>query len=559
MDTATSSAMDRAIEELRAGLASWIALPASERAAMLHAARRRVVPESEGLIAETCAAKGISRDSHYAGEVTGELMMLATVLQASETVFGRIAAGRDPLPASALHVRPNGQTEARVWPTDPADRLLVAPWRLRVDVRMQPGHTPHDTLAGAAAPYRGGTFPDPGVALVLGGGNFVFWPVLDLLSVMLAQGSVALLKLNPANYYIAPYLERIFSDFVARDWLRVVRGGPDMTRELAHHPGIDRIHMTGAKSTYEALVWGEDGGAEQRRAQGTPLLDKPFTAELGGVNPCIVVPGPWSAADIRRQAGRICYHKLYNNGHKCDAIQILIVPEEWKLTEALLGEIRRLMRELPPRPRFYPGAQQRLDDALADCQQVEALQPPDRRYIATGLDPHSDARLFSDEVFADLLGVVQLPDRSVPDYLSAAVAFANERLAGDLSAMLLVDPRTMREHRAAVEGAIDDLRYGTVGVNEGPGYGVVCGYGPWGGHPGNTPDDVKSGIGFVGNALLLDAPEKTVARAAFRPLVKPLTDATHRPLETFCAGALRLRGNDDVRGLPSVLLGVFRG
>ena len=147
----------------------------------------------------------------------------------------------------------------------------------------------------------------------------------------------------------------------------------------------------------------------------------------------------------------------------------------------------------------------------------------------------------------------------MPDYLGAAVTFANERLAGNLCAMLLLDPRTTRKHRAAVEGAIDDLRYGTVGVNEGPNWGVVSGYGPWGGHPGNTPEDVKSGIGFIGNALLLDAPEKTVVRAAFRPLLKPATDATHRHLETISAGFLRLRGNDDVRGLPSVMLGVLRG
>jgi acyl-CoA reductase-like NAD-dependent aldehyde dehydrogenase len=561
VSTATPTTLNQAIDDLRAGLPSWIALPASQRAALLRAARHRVVPESEGITAATCTAKRISRGSRYAGEVTADLANVATGLKASETVLDRIAGGRDLLPGSALRARPDGQVEARVMPASAADRALSGLLGgLRVDVRMQPGQTVADTLAGAAAPYRGGTFPHPGVALVLGGGNFANMPVLDVLHVLLAEGCVALLKLNPVNDYLGPFLERIFAEFVEHGWLRVVHGGADVARDLAYDPRIDRIHMTGGKSTYDALVWGEDALAEQRRAQGTPLLDKPFSAELGGVGPCIVVPGPWSAADIRRQAGRICWQKLYNAGHVCSATQILIVPEGWQHTDALLDEIRRLMAELPPRPPYYPRTQERLDRALADCPQVEALQPPDRRLIATGLDPDSDARLFTEEVFADLLGVVRLSAPSVPDYLDRAVAFANDRLAGDLAAMLLAHPRTMREHGGAVEQAIDDLRYGTVSLNESPVMAVAAnGYGTWGAYPGNTPDDIGSGTGFVGNALLFEAPQKTVVRAAFHPPLKPLTDATHLQTKAFNGGTLRLVANDDLRAFPSVLLAALRG
>lgn len=560
MGTTTATALDQAINDLRAGLPSWVGLPAAERAALLRAARRRVVAESEELAAATCAAKGISRDGPYAGEAVAEVSLIATVLRASETVFGNIARGKDLLPASAIRERPDGQAEARVVPANPMEQVQSALWGLRVDVRMLPGHTAHETLLETRAPYQGKAPRNPGVALVLGGGNYVFMPVVDMLQVMLSGGSVVLLKLNPANDYIAPYLERMFAEFVERDWLRLVRGGPDVVRALAHDPRIDRIHMTGGKPTYDALVWGDDGLAEQRRAQDSPLLDKPFTAELGGVSPCIVAPGPWSKADIRRQAGRICWQKLANAGHVCSATQILVVPDEWRHTDALLEEIRRLMADLPPRQPYYPRTQQRLDRALADCPQVEALHPPDRRLIATGLDPGSDARLFSEEAFADLLGVVRLPGRSVPKYLAAAVAFANDRLAGNLAAMLLAHPQTLREHTAAVEGAIDDLAYGIVGLNESPNMSLAANAcGTWGAFPGNTPADIGSGIGVAVNALMFAAPQKTVVRGSFRPLVKPLTDATHRQVESVSAALLRITGDDDLRALPSLLLGMLRG
>ena len=67
------------------------------------------------------------------------------------------------------------------------------------------------------------------------------------------------------------------------------------------------MHLTGSAATYDALVWGTGPDAERRRASGQRLLDKPFTAELGGVNPLIVAPGRWTRHDLRRQADRIAF------------------------------------------------------------------------------------------------------------------------------------------------------------------------------------------------------------------------------------------------------------
>src|SRR5690606_1621509 len=44
----------------------------------------------------------------------------------------------------------------------------------------------------------------------------------------------------------------------------------------------------------------------------------------------------------------------------------------------------------------------------------------------------------------------------------------------------------------------------------------------WGAFPGNTIDDVGSGIGIVHNALLLDHVERSVVRGPFRPFPRSL-------------------------------------
>ena len=255
------------------------------------------------------------------------------------------------------------------------------------------------------------------------------------------------MKLNPVNAYLRPALERLFVEFIDAGWLAIVEGGPQVGAYLAHHPDVDRVHMTGSAATYDALVWGVGPEAERRRVSGQRLLDKPFTAELGGVNPLIVAPGRWTRHDLRRQADRIAYAKLQNCGHSCAATQILVLPDGWDQADLLLEDLRGFLRTLEPRTPYYPGTDARVARALADQDHVEALSPDGRRYLVTGLDPDQECSLFRDEVFADVLGVVRLPAPDVESYLARAVGFANDALTGSLSATLLVDPDTEAHHR----------------------------------------------------------------------------------------------------------------
>ena len=110
-----------------------------------------------------------------------------------------------------------------------------------------------------------------------------------------------------------------------------------------------------------------------------------------------------------------------------------------------------------------------------------------------------------------MLGVVTLPG-SGQEFLDAAVAHANERLAGTLGANMLIDPATQAALGDGFERAIADLRYGSIAINAWTAFGYLTPTLTWGGFPGATLDDVESGIGVVHNALLLDHVERSVAR-----------------------------------------------
>jgi acyl-CoA reductase-like NAD-dependent aldehyde dehydrogenase len=551
--------LNLAVAELRAGLPGWLAAPLAEKIALLRRVRHRVGEEAPGMVAAGCAAQGVRPDGPWAGELCFALLPLVNQLRALEEVLGRVAAGREPIPAHAVQVRPNGQVTVDVFPATRTNQLLYGAWNYRGRVWMQPGVGAEQARSEAARAYRGAGFDDPGVALVLGAGNFASLPAMDALSMLCAEGCVVALKLNPVNGYLRPFFERIFADFVDRDWLRLVDGGADVGGSLAHHPGIDRIHMTGSAATYDAMVWGVGDEAARNRAAGTPLLDKPFTAELGGVNPLIVVPGAWNPGDLRRQADTLAFSKALNCGHVCGATQILVLPAGWVHADALLEEYRTLMRSLEPRQPYYPGTDAKVRRALAGHSGIEALLPPDRRILVTDLDPSSEDSLFTDEVFADVLGVVRLPAPSAESFLANATRFANDHLTGTLAATILIDPATAKAHAVALDSAVANLRYGTVGVNAWAALGAGAGYTPWGGFPGHTPQDVGSGIGWANNPYQLNNPQKTVFTGWFRPPVKPFASASHRTLSSLLVRVIDFATADDPKALPGLFAAALRG
>ena len=224
-----------------------------------------------------------------------------------------------------IHTLPNGQVAARVFPNTLFDKLMLN--GITAEIWMQPGVTQANLAEKMAAFYRQKD-PSGKVALVLGAGNVAGIPPRDMLYRLYSLGHVVILKMSPINDYLGPVFEYIFAPFVQAGYLRFAYGGGDVGSYLVHHPGVEEIHMTGGVHTYQAILFGSGPEGEERQRQNQPLLKKPFSGELGGVTPTIIVPGKWSKADIRFQAENVATMKLQNAGCNCVASQVLILSED---------------------------------------------------------------------------------------------------------------------------------------------------------------------------------------------------------------------------------------
>ena len=82
------------------------------------------------------------------------------------------------------------------------------------------------------------------MSLVLGAGNVSSIPPMDVATKMFVEGFVCILKMNPVNEWVGPYLERALAPLIDRGYLRIVYGGaevgsylllPPARRRRAHH------------------------------------------------------------------------------------------------------------------------------------------------------------------------------------------------------------------------------------------------------------------------------------------------------------------------------------
>jgi aldehyde dehydrogenase (NAD(P)+) len=530
----SSGELDRDLEALRAHADAWARLGIAGKIRHLRAMRARTVETASEWVALAANAKGIA-GTPLAGEewLSGPWPLLTALDRLAATLGGIALDGTPPIPQRAIRTRPDGQVIVDVFPVDNADRILLN--GLRAEVWMEQSVT-RETLRENTASFYREREPNGFVTLVLGAGNIASIPPLDVLYALYAHGSVVMLKLNPVNAYLMPIFARIFSSLIDEGFVRVTGGGADVGAYLVAHPAVDAIHLTGGERTHDAIVFGSGADGEARKREHRPAVTKRVTSELGNVTPVIVVPGPWSEPDLAFQATHVATQKLHNAGANCIAAQVLITADSWDLAPRFLERVREALEHAPPRPSYYPGSADRVKTVEHEHPEAEAEGIPidgiHRTYVG-GLDATNRAEpLFSTEAFAPVLAQTSLPGADAAAFLRNAVAFCNERLHGTLGAAILIHPRTMRELGPAFEDALAELRYGCITVNTWPGVGFTLATASWGAYPGNTLEDVGSGIGVVHNAYLFDKPQKTIVRAPFAPFPRSLGDGERTLLPT---------------------------
>ena len=178
--------------------------------------------------------------------------------------------------------------------------------------------------------YRGAISElEPRVALVLGAGNVASIGPLDVVHKLFVEGQVCLLKMNPVNAYLGPFIERAFKRLVDDGFLRLAYGGADVGEYLCQHESVDEIHITGSDRTHDAIVFGVGEEGARRKAENDPRNTKRITSELGNVSPVIIMPGSWTEADLRFHAENVATQMTNNAGFNCNAAKVLIMHEGW--------------------------------------------------------------------------------------------------------------------------------------------------------------------------------------------------------------------------------------
>jgi aldehyde dehydrogenase (NAD(P)+) len=517
--------IDKTVDTLAAHKDEWARLPIRRKIQYLEQLRTRTDKVAERWVNAAVKAKRIPVDSPLVGEewMSGPWALLKGVSVLIRTLT-TIEKGETPYDAGAVHTRPDGQVVVDVFPATLYDRLLLSGYS--AEVWMQPGVTKENLAENTASFYREPS-PSGKVVLVLGAGNIASIAPLDVLCKMFGEGMVCVLKMNPVNDYIGQFLEEIFSSLVADGFVGFAYGGADVGSYLVAHKEVDEIHITGDYRTYDAIVFGTGEEGEKRRLRDEPIVTKRVTAELGNVTATIVVPGPWSDADIAYQAEHVVTQKVHNGGFNCVAAQVLVMPEEWNRSADFIAAVRSVMKSIPAREPYYPGAAARQDAVLAAHPEAELIDEPGdaqlSRALITGLDAsRKDEYCFTHEFFANVTSITSLPGKSAADFLRAAVRFANENLWGTLGVNLIIHPQTMKELGPVLDEAIADLRYGCIGINAWIGMGFLLAETSWGAFPGHPRNDIRSGTGAAHNSLLFDKPQKSVVRQPFFPFPRNL-------------------------------------
>ncbi len=547
--------VDQAIATLASRKQAWVQTPIADRLTYLRDCVNGVMAIAAPWAIAANIAKGIDPDSPLAGEdwLTGPVATLVALQGLIKTL-----EANGQLKPPEIAPRPDGQLVAQVFPDNWLDRLLGLGFQ--GEVWIQPNQP-----ATQGKIYRQTPNSQQGiVSLVLGAGNVSAIAALDSLHKLFAENQVVLLKMNPVNAYAGEFLEKALQPLIQAGFLAVVYGDAELGRYLCQHPQIETIHITGSHHTHDAIVWGSTlAEQQQRKAAHTPALTKPITSELGCVTPILIVPGNWSAGDIAFQARQVASMVAHNASFNCVAAKVVITASGWQQRDEFLHQLHQALAALPPRKAYYPGAHDRYQAFLDHYPQAIALGTLTEESIPwtviPNVSPNSDEYALQTEAFCGVLAEVTLEATDAKDFLKKAIPFVNQSVWGNLSCVLLIDPKTQRRYQTELDQAIARLQYGAIGINAWTGMIFMLAGATWGAFPSNSLEDIRSGHGIVHNSYLFDHPQKTVLKAPFRIFPTPTWFADHKNLRQVAIRYANLVANPSLAKFFSLTLAALRG
>jgi len=553
--------VERQIGALAAGSVAWAGRSPAERAALALRTAQTVAAAADAWID---AAAGIkqSRGAVVDAEetATGPLVTLRLLLLTARALAD---IGRTGLPQVAQ-----------------PPRLVHAGERTtaRIEVDVLPGLGPHGSLRDGTI-FGGHTATvrcvDPGgidaflrswraeadrrprtggVALVLGAGNVTGLAPADCVGQIFENGRAVFLKLHPLHASLRHVLGDALRPLVEAGLLVIVAGGAEVARAALAAPGLDHVHLTGGAAAFDAIVWGG------RRHEGTPTLAQSITCELGNVTPWIIVPGRYTPAHLAAQADMVAASIANNTSFNCIATKLVVTARSWPQREEFLGLVNRRLGALPPRPAWYPGSTTAWEAVTGTSPPRDATLPC---VFRAGIDPDRDPQFVEREWFVPVAAEIPLAADSLEAFCGG-VRDLVARLPGSLAASVTLPPGLAAHDAARAELLVEHLPFGVVAVNTWSALAYSVASAPWGGFPGGTLSDPKSGIGHIHDPLFLPLVHNTILRGPLAPWPKPAWLPWHRNGAVLARGLLSMyaelaRGRSGLwqlmRMVPSVLTG----
>ena len=379
-----------------------------------------------------------------------------------------------------------------------------------------------------------------GVAVVLGAGNVTGLAAADAICQIFEHGRAVLLKLHPLHAALEPVLRDAVAPLVAADLLAIVCGDAAVAREAVAMPQVTHVHLTGGRAAFDALVW---GGSGPRPADATAALAKPVTCELGNVTPWIVVPGRYTAAQLRYQADLVAASIANNTSFNCIATKCVVTARSWEQREEFLAAVGRRLEALAPRPAWYPGS-------AAAWESVTGRPPPADGSLPwtfrTGIDPGREPRWLEREWFVPVAVEVPLEADSLDAFCGRAAALTRS-LPGNLAASVTAPAGLAGHDEQRVTALVEHLEYGVVARDTWSALAYSLASVPWGGFPGGTLVDPGSGIGRVHDPFFLPLVHNTLVRAPLASWPAPAWVPWHP------------RGDRLARGLAATYAAIARG
>jgi len=525
LQPSSQAEVDQALAILTAHKDAWAKMDIPGRIALLDQIKQDMPGVEERWLAAGMSAKENQPETYGAGVEWYSMTVIYRYIRFLRKALQDILQYGKPKIPGKVSTRANGQVVVQVVPYDWKEASALP--GMHAEVWMEPTVSLQNGGIPQASYYKDKDRKGQ-ICVVLGAGNLGALVSGDVMHKMFVEGQVVALKMNPVNEYLGPFFEEGFSALIKAGFLQILYGGAKEGSYLCNHPDVDNVHMTGSSRTFESIVFGPGEEGQQRKQARQPQFTKPFSAELGNIAPVIVVPGPWSEKDVKNISARLGSWLVANSAHNCLTPRLIIQMKNWEHREKLNKGIADFLDGIKTTKAYYPGSfdlHQQFIDAHPEALQ---LGNPQEGHLPWTFIPNLDATnaddiCFKREPFMSLYSETSLEGKDIVEYIGKAVEFANNKVWGTLVASIVVHPKSMKDPAVgkAVNQAIEDLRYGSIVINN---WGALAHYmtsTPWGAYPGSDIYDIQSGVGFVNNPFMFDRVQKSVIYSDFAPIADP--------------------------------------